>query len=385
MNTFLSTKNDKECCGCMSCVYSCPTGAIILQNRFDEFSYPQIDASKCINCGKCEKVCPNDTVSDLVSPIIKTFALKHKDIDTRKHSSSGGAFTAISDLLMNEGYKVYGAVFTGDYLYVNHIGSYEKSDRNRMRISKYVESNLKDIYPAVKKDLENNEKVFFTGTPCQSTGLRAFLGKKYDNLFVMDFVCHGVLSPKLMHDYTNWLANESKINEFSYRDNINNTWENSQTPYIDCEDKSHLSYLPYCYNLIFRSIGLRASCGVCKYAQPKRSSDITVGDLWPVDWLCPEIKDDFGVSFIAANSERGYDVIKRLNNTCNIIELEKSKAVAAMGQLNYPTSDSLINGMFWKYYKKHSVKQTFEIYGGDSLYSKLRRKPFEIALTKLKK
>lgn len=385
MNTYLSLKNEKECCGCLSCVYSCPTGAITLQDRFDKFSYPQIDASKCINCGKCEKVCPNDTVSDLVSPIIKTFALKHKDIDTRKHSSSGGAFTAISDLLMNEGYKVYGAVFTDDYLYVNHIGSYEKSDRNRMRISKYVESNLKDIYHAVKKDLENNEKVFFTGTPCQSTGLRAFLGKKYDNLFVMDFVCHGVLSPKLMLDYMDLVSNKGSIKNFSFRNKVENTWENSESVYIECDDKTNNGYKDYYYKFFTRSIGMRESCGTCKYAQQNRGSDITVGDLWSAGWLCPEMNDDFGVSFVSANTESGLELLKKLNVSCEISELEREKAISGMAHLNHSSPVSSLNGMFWKYYKKHSVKQTFEIYGGDSLYSKLRRKPFEIAFAKLKK
>lgn len=385
MNTYLSFKNEKDCYGCLACVDSCPTGAISIQKRFDSFSYPQIDTQKCTNCGKCEKVCPNDNVSAITSPIIKTYALRHNDINTRKVSSSGGAFTAISDLLMSDGYKVYGAVFTEDYHYVNHIGSYEKTDRNRMRLSKYVESSLKDIYPSIKNDLENNEKVFFTGTPCQSAGLRAYLGKKYDNLFIMDIVCHGVLSPKLMCDYIDLLSNKSRIDYFTYRDKVNNTWENSETPYIECEDKSNLNYLQYCYKFFSRSIGIRESCGACKFAQPNRSSDITVGDLWSVRWICPELNDDYGVSFVSANSERGSDIIKRLNETCTIVELEKKKAISSIVHLNTSNKVSPINGMFWNYYKKHSAEQTLKIYGGDSFYSKLRRKPFEMVLSQLKK
>lgn len=385
MNTYLTSGNEKDCCGCLSCMYSCPVGAITAEKRFDEFSYPKLDADKCINCGKCKTVCPIDNVEKLVKPIKSTYALKHKDTEIRKNSSSGGAFTAISDYLMGEGYKVYGAVFDESYHYVNHIGSYKKEDRDKMRISKYVESSVKDIFPEIKKSLDEGGKVFFTGTPCQSSGLKAFLQKDYDNLFVMDFSCHGVTSPKVISDYIDLLSNGSKVSYFAFRDNKNNNWAKSQTPYIECEDKSNLNLLSYCYRIISRSIGLRSSCSDCKFAQKNRASDITVGDLWSINWLCPEINDDYGVSFFAVNTKKGHNMLKNIYETCDIYELNLEKAISGVGQLNAPAKGSAINDMFWNYYRKHSAEKTFAIYGGDSLYSKLRRKPFEIINQKLKK
>ena len=384
MNTYLTTKDEKSCCGCLSCVYSCPTGAISVENRFDAFAFPTVDAAKCVGCDKCRKACPNDCAEAVISPIRRTFALKHKSDETRKRSSSGGAFTAISDCLMEDGYKVYGAVFDGTYRHVMHVGSASKDDRDRMRISKYVESSLKGIYPAVRSELDAGQRVFFTGTPCQVAGLKAFLSKEYDSLFTMDFVCHGVFSPKLMSDYIELLSNGSKIAYFAFRDKTNSTWEASEKPTIQCEDTSNLRYLPYCYRLISRSFGHRPSCSACKYAQSSRPSDITVGDLWSAGWLCPELKDDLGVSFLSVNTDKGQALLDRLKESCTLRELDKEKAVSSAEHLNRPSRPSYINDMFWKYYKRHSPRKTIELYGGDSLKSKLMRKPFEYINAKRK-
>lgn len=287
-------------------------------------------------------------------------------------------------MLISRGYKVYGAVFDETYHNVSHIGSYEVEDRNRMRISKYVESSMVGVYPEILKELEAGKKVFFSGTPCQSNGLRAFLKKPYDNLFIMDFSCHGVISPKLINDYIHTLSNGSKIKYFAFRDNIHNNWDNSQTPFIECSDNSNMYLLPYLYRIVSRSIGLRESCPNCKFAQKSRASDITVGDFWSIDWTCPEMKDDYGISFVSVNTEAGEKLLECLYESCEIVETEKKKTISGVAQLNVPVNSSPINNMFWGYYKSHSIEKTLEIYGGDSLYSKLRRKPFEIIAHKLK-
>jgi large conductance mechanosensitive channel protein len=73
-----------------------------MQTDSEGFSYPVIDAESCIDCNLCRKVCPfinserekNDKPQTVYSCV-------HKDEDTLRHSTSGGAFTAIVNSLSN--------------------------------------------------------------------------------------------------------------------------------------------------------------------------------------------------------------------------------------------------------------------------------------------
>ena len=47
-----------KCCGCNACAQKCPKHCIHLIKDSEGFYYPQVDATICIDCGLCEKVCP---------------------------------------------------------------------------------------------------------------------------------------------------------------------------------------------------------------------------------------------------------------------------------------------------------------------------------------
>ena len=44
----------QNCCGCTACMSVCPKAAIEMKEDFEGFLYPELDESKCINCGLCE-------------------------------------------------------------------------------------------------------------------------------------------------------------------------------------------------------------------------------------------------------------------------------------------------------------------------------------------
>ena len=46
-----------ECCGCTACSAVCPKNAIIMEEDAEGFLYPTVDASLCIRCYQCTKVC----------------------------------------------------------------------------------------------------------------------------------------------------------------------------------------------------------------------------------------------------------------------------------------------------------------------------------------
>lgn len=62
-----SSQNSKElpelydsresCCGCSACYAICPVHAIVMEPDNEGFSYPMVDAAKCIRCYQCLSVC----------------------------------------------------------------------------------------------------------------------------------------------------------------------------------------------------------------------------------------------------------------------------------------------------------------------------------------
>lgn len=53
----------------------------------------------------------------------------------------------------------------------------------------------------IKQFLSQGRKVLFVGTPCQVAGLQTFLKHSYDNLLLVDVICHGVPSPAVWKNY----------------------------------------------------------------------------------------------------------------------------------------------------------------------------------------
>ena len=79
-----------------------------------------------------------------------------------------------------------------------HDKAFSKKERDKFRGSKYVQSYLGDIFSEIVDQLQGDQKVLFSGTPCQVAGLLSFKKKKKinsENLLTVDIVCHGVPIP----------------------------------------------------------------------------------------------------------------------------------------------------------------------------------------------
>lgn len=163
------------------------------------FLYPEVDREVCIDCGLCEKVCPVIHQGDKRKPLA-VYAVKHKDDKIRLSSSSGGAFTALAESVIDEDGVVFGAKFDEDWS-VFHDYTDTKEGLAAFRGSKYVQSRVGDSFKKAEYFLKAGRKVLFSGTPCQIAGLKRFLRKEYDNLLTVDFICHGVPSPGVWREY----------------------------------------------------------------------------------------------------------------------------------------------------------------------------------------
>ena len=185
MNNSINILNRNECTGCSVCYMVCPHNAIEIIETKEGFHYPIINDKKCTNCGICVKKCHalNDNFKrDFKQEI---YDVRASD-EIRMKSSSGGMFTIVADyVLENNGY-VCGASFTDDWLGVEHIVINNKKDLDKLRGSKYIESNLGNTFVEIKKLLNENKQVLFSGCPCQVSALYSYLGKDYDNLITID-------------------------------------------------------------------------------------------------------------------------------------------------------------------------------------------------------
>ena len=112
----MQTVCDKDLCnGCMACVDRCPRHCIKVVDSIFSFNAVK-DISLCVNCGLCEKVCPNNVKIEMKSQISSLQGWACDEI--RKKSTSGGIATALIRDFINNGGFVAACVFeNGEFVF----------------------------------------------------------------------------------------------------------------------------------------------------------------------------------------------------------------------------------------------------------------------------
>ena len=292
------------------------------------FLYPKVDTEKCVGCGECERICPVLQQGKERTPIY-AFASYNKCLSIRKNSSSGGVFTQLAEYTIKQNGVVFGAMFDSlCHVYHGFVDNIE--DLSRLRGSKYVQSRIGESYREAKHFLKDDRQVLFSGTPCQIAGLKRFLGKEYENLLTVDVACHGVPSPGIWKLYLNELSNQflpgSSVKEVNFRDKSNG-WKNYSIRIVFAKDDKEFVYtVPFYrdwYLMSFlKNLVLRPSCSSCQMRNGKSGSDLTVGDLWGVETICPELDDELGTSVVLVNTLKGNSIVKEIN--CVLKEVDYS-------------------------------------------------------------
>lgn len=364
----IEIKEKKDCCGCNACYNICPKNAIEMKEDEKGFRYPVIDKQKCIQCDLCSKVCPISINKKIENNPI-AYACYCKDEKIRINSSSGGMFTLIASQIISECGLVYGASFDEKFN-IKHIKVDKIDDLQKLRGSKYVQSDIGNTFKEVKKYLDENRKVLFTGTPCQIEGLKCFLQKDYENLYLQDIICHGVPSPKVWNKYKQYRKNKDKEepNKINFR-NKKDGWSRYCLlfDYKSREYKNTPSKDLY-LQMFLQDLSLRDSCYDCKFKKFNRLSDITLADFWGIDNILPEMNDNKGTSLLIINSTKGQKLFDKIKEETIFKEVNLKEAIkynpSMIHSVKYNAKrdsffEELDNTSFDKIAKKYLKKANF--------------------------
>ena len=333
----------------------------------DGFAYPAIDFSTCIKCGACKKTCPYSSASFHIGgrtgPAFHAARLRDKAL--RLNSSSGGAFRALSEAVLQRGGAVAGVRFDSDFQAELVVGE-TSAARDEFCLSKYLQSRNQNACREVKALLKAGRPVLFSGTPCQIAGLYGFLGSDDKNLFTVEFICHGVPSPLIFSEYRKMLERRfaSPVKRLNFRDKSQG-WAPMRLR-VEFENGAVYSrtLTEDPYFKMFLSGGLsRPECYECPYAKTRnRESDITLGDAWNAEVLDPAWQDNTGVSTLLVNSPKGESLLKDAEPWLEFKSCEFS--VIDQHYLHHPGVRHPDRKDFFRTFHKKGIAVALERYSG---------------------
>lgn len=347
--------NHDKCTGCTACKDVCPKQCITMQPDELDALHPIVDDSICINCGLCEKTCPNNRELSYKLPH-KVWAAWSNDNDVRRTSASGGIACELYRYWIKNGGVATGVVYDRDEG-CHFILLEKESDIKTVQNSKYTFSETAGIYKVVKQKLQAGISVLFIGVPCQVAGLYGFLKRKYDNLITVDIICHGMPPATYLEQHIKSIEDKKKeyTCQLFFRDPKyytytftftlkNNNGKEFYNKKVLTRDNYQLGY--------HRALIYRENCYSCNYAREERISDLTIGDFSGLGRFAPFEYDKHNVSCILENTDKGSALLKKLNGALSMFERPACEAFEVEKQLKSPSVKHSRRSIFEKVYRK---------------------------------
>ncbi len=289
----------------------------------------------------------------------KYYAVKHKQFSERIESRSGGFFPALCDNILGKNGIIYGCLLDGSFVAI-HARATSKEQCKLFQGSKYVQSNLKDVYKCVSADLKNNSFVLFSGTSCQIDGLKSYLGGlDLTKLFLVDVICHGVPSPLIWDEYIRFLKKKigDDLIKVDFRDKKKYGWGAHVLSFTF--GKGKVSSSKYA-DLFYSHFCIRPACFNCPYKGENRPSDISLADFWGIDKAIPGFNDDLGVSLVLINNEKGQLYFDLAENQIDYIMTEYEKCIQPPLTGNYAIPNH--REQFWEDFRKNGFDYVLSKY-----------------------
>lgn len=378
MLDILDIIKEKKCVGCTSCVNVCHQKALQMNVDEEGFQYPQWDNSKCVKCGLCDKVCPVlfREKKSFTQKNNLCYAARNKNADILMQSSSGGVFSALVTYVIDKNGVVFGVRYD-EKMSVVHSFSETRDGCKSFRGSKYVQSDLTNVFLKVEEFLSQGRIVLFVGTPCQVEGLNLFIGNKNSNLITVDLICHSVASPKIFKEYIEYInknQSDTLLNiNMRYKAGPNGWGHKFDYSYEFVSGRKFVNLNGIVNWGIFYFGGMikRPSCDYCCYCNNQRSGDITLADFWDDNKKRMDIYSHLGTSFVMINTKKGVEVFESIKKQLLYWSVDE-------GDVNQPRLVKLVKSSakkreeFWKYYKRHGFEKTYKYFYTNSIYVKLQ-------------
>ena len=304
----------------------------------------------------------------------KVYAGRVKDRRTLLESSSGGAFTALSDLFLDYGNAVVSATYNFHTHSMEFAILHNKTERDAARGSKYMQSYPGNIFRTAELWLIKNpdKRLLFVGMGCQAEGFRKYVEFRglRDRVDIVDIICHGSPSPMLWREYAVSLEKKigGKITYLTFKDKRKG-WKNpTAVAVINGKEVLIGDYVSIFYN----RCALRPSCHRCPFSITERKTDITIGDFWHIEETISDFYDEAGTSLFLIHSVRGEELFECIKEK---LEYRKSDTKQCwQANLEAPTPVSENRDTFWKNYHEKGIDYIMKKYGTTPIHEKVKNK-----------
>ena len=304
----VSIMDESSCSGCGLCSFVCPMRCVEMKENERGFILAAV-GNNCIACGKCLADCPS--INPPVSDYLDIGLVAQSGVSENLVASTGGGMHLhLANSMMALGGVSYGAAFSDEWV-VEHIECHTAEEVMRCRGSKYVQSSLTNkVFASIKKNLEQNIPVLFTGLPCQTAAVKTAFGDNA-SLFLVDLVCHGVASPMAWRQYLSDMQ-FGRIESIRFRNKTYGYHMSTMRVVYESGVYSKSGRIDPYLRAFFSGIAHRKSCNECKFKGRRRYSDITLFDCGRYCELTGDNDDDLGHTSVLVNTKKGEKLLLEL-------------------------------------------------------------------------